>query len=194
MTFNLINIGLLSATLAACVSVLPEPVAPDALYSIEAKVSHVGLAHDIIIREPEAARLMAGQGLVSKSADGGLRMIPGIEWSGPATRQIQLAMIDSFQTGDAGNAVAPELGILADYELASRVSVLQLQGETAICEMVVSLIATHDRSLVARTVIRAQETATSRSSADRAAALKRAASECAAQASLFAIETLQTKP
>ena len=180
MTIKLINIGLLCTALTACVSVLPEPVAPDALYSVEASAAQAGLMHDVIVREPEAARLMAGQGMVSKGADGGLRMISGVEWSGPATRQIQLAIIDSFETSDAGNAVAPELGILADYELASRVSVLQLQGETAICEMVVSLIATRDRSLIAHAEITAQETARGRASADRAIALKQAASACAA--------------
>lgn len=194
MTLKLIGIGLLSAALTACVSVLPEPVAPDALYSVEAKTSLTGLQHDIIIREPEAARLMAGQGIVSKGEDGGLRMVSGVEWSGPATREIQLAIIDSFKTGEPGNAVPPELGILAQYELASRVSVLHLQGETAMCEMVVSLIATRDRSLIAHTEIAAQETASSRSSANRAVALQQAASACAAQASAFVIETLRDAP
>ena len=194
MTLKLISIGLLSAMLTGCLSVLPEPVAPDALYSVEAKTSLSGLQHDVIIREPEAARLMAGQGMVSRGADSGLRMVSGVEWSGPATREIQLAMIDSFKTGEPGNAVPPELGILAQYELASRVSELHLQGETAVCEMVVSLIATQDRSLIAHTEIAAQQTATSRSSADRAVALKQAASSCAAQASAFVIETLQDAP
>lgn len=194
MKNKLINIGLLCTALTACVSVLPEPVAPDALYSVEASATQSGLAHDVIVREPESARLMAGQGMVSKGADGGLRMISGVEWAGPATRQIQLAMIDSFETGEAGNAVAPELGILADYELASRVSVLHLQGDTAICEMVVSLIATRDRSLISHTEITAQQMAVSRSSADRATALKQAASACAAQASTFVIKTLREVP
>ena len=194
MNIKLINIGLLCTALTACISVLPEPVAPDALYGVEASTSQSGLAHDVIVREPEAARLMAGQGMVSKGADGGLRMISGAEWSGPATRQIQLAIIDSFETGEAGNAVAPELGILADYELASRVSVLHLQGETAMCEMVVSLIATRDRSLISHTEITARQMAGSRSSSDRATALKQAASACAAQASAFVIETLRDAP
>jgi len=194
MMIKLINIGLVCAALTACVSVLPEPVAPDALYSVDASTAQSGLAHDVIVREPEAARLMAGQGMVSKGADGGLRMISGVEWSGPATRQIQLAIIDSFETGAAGNAVAPELGILADYELASRISALQLEGEIAQCEMVVSLIATRDRSLIAHKEITAQETTRSRASADRATALKQAASACAAQASAFVIETLQAAP
>lgn len=194
MNIKLVSLSLLTGALTACVSVLPEPTAPDALYSVQANVEQTGLMHDIIIREPEAARLMAGQGMVSESADGGLRMVSGVEWSGAATRQIQLAIIDSFATGEAGNAVAPELGILAQYELASRMTALKLTGETAVCEMVVSVISTRDRSLVARTDIQARETASSRASADRALALRAAASDCAAQASLFVIDTLRDAP
>lgn len=191
MTMKLIGLGLVASLLAACVSVLPEPQAPDALYSIEANLEHAGLAHNITIREPEAARLMAGQGMVSEGANGGLRLIAGVEWSGPATRQIQFAMIDSFKTGEAGSAVAPEMGVLTPYEMASRLSALKLNGTRAVCEMKVTVIASVDRSLVAQTIVRAEQTATSSSSANRARALRVAASDCASQASQFAIETLQ---
>ncbi|MEL7108839.1 MAG: ABC-type transport auxiliary lipoprotein family protein [Pseudomonadota bacterium] len=191
MNLKWISISLAALSLSACVSVLPEPEAPDALYSVDANAAHAGLTHNIIVREPEAARLIAGQGMVSERVDGGLRLIAGAEWAGPATRQIQFAMIESFATGEAANAVAPELGIFTDYELASRLSHLQMQGERAVCEMTVSVIASSDRSLLARTVISADATATSQSATARAQALKSAASECAEQASLFAIATLR---
>ncbi|MEM7329775.1 MAG: ABC-type transport auxiliary lipoprotein family protein [Pseudomonadota bacterium] len=186
-----IVMALAVTSLAACVSVLPEPEVPDALYSIEAKVVHAGLAHDLIIREPESARLMAGQGMVSESPNGGLKLVPKAEWAGPATRQMQFAMIDSFKTGEAGSAVAPELGVMAKFELASRISGLKLNGVEAICDMKVSVIAARDRSLIAQTHVRAARTATSASAANRALALRDAASECASQASQFAIETLR---
>ncbi|MEM6557510.1 MAG: ABC-type transport auxiliary lipoprotein family protein [Pseudomonadota bacterium] len=191
MKMKLIGLGLATSMLAACVSVLPEPEAPDALYSIEAKAAHAGLAHDVTIREPESARLVAGQGMVSERGDGGLRMVSGAEWAGPATRQIQFAMIDSFETGESGSAVAPELGILTPYEVASRLSALKLNGTRATCEMKVTVIASVDRSLLDQTVVRAEQTATSNSSANRALALRAAASDCASQASLFVIETLR---
>lgn len=189
-----IGISLTALSLAACVSVLPEPEAPDALYSVEANAAHTGLAHDIIIREPEAARLIAGQGMVSERADGGLRLIGGAEWAGPATRQIQFAIIESFATGGDANAVAPELGIFTRYELASRLSRLQMRSDRAVCEMTVSVIALSDRSLMARTVISADSTASNSSATARAQALKSAASECAEQAAEFAIATLQNAP
>jgi ABC-type uncharacterized transport system auxiliary subunit len=191
MTLKLASFVLGASLLSGCVSVLPEPVGPDALYEVEATQDLSGLAHDLIVREPEAPRLMAGQGMVSEGADGGLRLIAGVEWSGPATRQIQLAMIDSFKTGEVGNAVLPELGVLADYELASQLSVLRLEGETAVCKMVVSLIETQGRSLLARRDILASEQASGGGASSRATALKTAASDCAMQASAFAIEQLQ---
>ena len=191
MTMKLFGIGVAASMLAACVSVLPEPEAPDALYSIEADVTLPGLAHNITIREPEAARLMAGQGMVSEGADNGLRLIAGAEWAGPATRQIQFAMIDSFKTGEAGSAVAPETGVLTPYELASRLSALKLTGTQAVCEMKVTIITSVDRALVAQRIVRAEQSASNSSVANRARALRAAASACATQASQFAIETLR---
>ncbi|MEL7039945.1 MAG: ABC-type transport auxiliary lipoprotein family protein [Pseudomonadota bacterium] len=182
------------AALAGCVSVLPEPEAPDALYSINAEQRFTTLSHNLVIREPEAARLIAGQALVSEGADGGLRMIPGVEWSGPATRQIQMAMIDSFDPGASASAFAPELGVLTDYELASRLSALHLREETAICQMVVNVISSRDRTLMARTEVMASAEASSRAARDRALALQQAASDCAAQASAFAINVLSAQP
>lgn len=190
MTKTFISIALLSAALTACVSVLPEPDVPDALFKVEANTTHPGLSQNLLVREPEAARLIAGQGMVSERSDGGLRLIAGAEWAGPATRQIQFAMIDSFSADADGHAVAPEIGAMAPYELASRIGDLKLNGERATCRLLVSIIRTDDRSLLARTEIEANSTARSRSSADRALALRAAASDCAAQASLFAIETL----
>ncbi|GAB5455688.1 MAG: hypothetical protein Hens2KO_19170 [Henriciella sp.] len=193
MNWKLSLIAASACFASACVSVLPEPTAPDALYSVDAAATYAGLSQDLIVREPEAPRLISGQNMISEGSDGGLRVVAGVEWSGPATRQIQLAMMNSFKLGEAGNAVLPELGILAQYELASELSALKLVGETGICEMAVSVIATRDRSLVARSKITAREQADSRSSSDRALALKDAASNCAAQATEFAINTLSER-
>jgi cholesterol transport system auxiliary component len=175
---------------SACVSVLPEPEAPEALYSIESDVEHAGLMHNVIIREPEAPRLVSGQSLISEGADGGLRVVPGVEWSGSATRQIQLAMVNSFKGGEPGNAVLPELGIVASYELASQLSVLRLQDQTGICEIDASLVSTIDRTLVAREQIRATERAGNDSPSARALALRAAAATCASRASAFVIDAL----
>lgn len=180
-----------SACLAtACVSVLPEPEAPEALYRVEAQSAYAGLSQDLIVREPEAPRLISGQNMISEGGDGGLRVVRGVEWSGPATRQIQLAIVNSFEIGETGHAVLPELGVLAPYELASQLKVLRLRGDTGVCEMTVSLISTVDRSLLARTEISSRQQASNGSARNRAGALRAAATNCAAQATEFAISAL----
>ncbi|MEL6861398.1 MAG: ABC-type transport auxiliary lipoprotein family protein [Pseudomonadota bacterium] len=187
MRIQLISALAAATALTGCLSVLPEPEAPDALYRIEAARDLSGLTQDLIIREPEAPRLMAGQGIVSEASDGALRLIPGVEWSGSATRQIQLAMIDSFTVGESGNALLPELGVIAPYEMASQLKALNLKGNRAVCTMTASVVATQGRQLVARSEISSQANAASNSGRDRALALREAASDCAVQAAEFAI-------
>ncbi len=190
MRHSTLSALILAPLLGACVSVLPEPSTPDALYRVEAQQKFEGLSHHLIIREPEAPRLIAGAGMVSEGADGGLRLIPGVEWSGSATRQIQLAMIDSFEVGQRGNAMLPEMGVLAGYELASQLKTLGLNGTTASCVMTVSVITTSNRDLLALAEVTAAEQSDSNSGRDRAAALRNVASRCAAQAAQFAVGVL----
>ena len=190
MRFQMISLLAAATALGGCVSVLPEPAAPDALYRIEAGKDQTGLSQDLIIREPEAPRLIAGQGIVSEASDGALRLVPGVEWSGGATRQMQLAMLDSFEIGGGGNAVLPELGIVAPFELASHLKELTLKGERAVCTMTATVVTTGDRGLVDRKEITSAVTATSGSARDRARALREAGSNCAAEAALFAIEVV----
>ncbi|NQY97183.1 MAG: membrane integrity-associated transporter subunit PqiC [Henriciella sp.] len=190
MRLSVISVLALAPLLSGCLSVLPEPATPDALYRVEAAQKFDGLSEHLIVREPEAPRLIAGQGMVSESADGGLRLVPSVEWSGSATRQIQLAMIDSFQVGDAGNALLPEMGVSAAFELGSQLKTLSLRGNTARCVMTLSLVTTGDRQLVALTEVSASKTAGSDRNRDRATALREAASDCAAQAAQFAISSM----
>lgn len=192
MRLSLISLILSGLTLSACISVLPEPTAPDALYRIDAVQNYTGLTKNVTVREPEAPRLIAGQGMVSEAGEGALRLIPGVEWSGSATRQLQLAMIDSFEVGDGGHALLPELGVIAPVELASQLKVFNLRGETAVCEMTVSVVKTGKRDLLARTEISARASAESGSGRARAIALRAVGADCAAQAANFAIETLST--
>lgn len=187
---SLIAFIALTPVLTGCLSVLPEPEAPDALYRIEATQKFEGLAHHLIVREPEAPRLLSGQGMVSEGSNGGLRLVPNVEWSGSATRQLQLAIIDSFKVGNQGNAILPELGVSARYELGSQLKTLNLKGDTAYCVMTLSLVTIGDRQLVALTEVSSSSRASSGSSRDRALALRTAASDCAAQAAQFAVASM----
>ena len=99
-------------------------------------------------------------------------------------------MVDSFEVGDSGNAILPELGISARYELGSQLKTLNLTGDTARCVMTLSLVTTRDRQLIALTEVSSSSTAASGSNRDRAIALREAASACAAQAAQFAVASM----
>lgn len=136
-------------TLAGCVSVLPEPEAPDALYRISAIGAPIALNQTVIIKEPEAPQIMSGRQMVREDAGGAIRLIPGTEWAGRSTRLLQLALVDSFG-GGRGSAVLPESGVDADYELSIRLTTLGFEGERAVCSGAASLIEGSTRKIVAQ--------------------------------------------
>ena len=188
------GVSALALALAGCVSVLPEPSTPDALYRIEARADGPALYASLEIREPEAPRLMAGAALVSEDFSGALRLIPGAEWAGPATRQIQLAVVDSFTLGEGGAAVLPESGVRTEYQLNSRVQTFGLVRDVAICELSANLIHAGDRKLIAQSKVLAERQPTSLKADDRAIALKAAAEECVAEMARFAVSALPSQP
>ncbi|MCF6328600.1 MAG: ABC-type transport auxiliary lipoprotein family protein [Henriciella sp.] len=177
-------------SVVGCVSVLPEPETPDALYRIEAAHMRQDLPVNLVVREPDAAQIVAGQALVSVDASGAMRLVRSVEWSGRSTRLLQLALIDSFlMTGD-GAALLPETAVTAQYELISRVRAFELRGEEAVCEFSVSVVDTGMHLLVEQAEVSAQRTARSDRAPARAAALKSAGEACVAQMAEFAATTL----
>ncbi len=177
-------------SVAGCVSVLPEPETPDALYRIEAAQMRQDLPVNLVVREPDAAQIVAGQALVSVDTSGAMRLVRSVEWSGRSTRLLQLALIDSFSMTGDGAALLPETAVTAQYELISRVRAFELRGEDAVCEFSVSVVDTGMHLLVGQAEVSAQRTARSDRAPARAAALKSAGEACVAQMAEFAATTL----
>ncbi len=193
MRAMLIGRGILFAaalSVAGCVSVLPEPETPDALYRIEAAQVRQDLSVNLVVREPDAAQIVAGQALVTVDASGAMRLVRSVEWSGRSTRLLQLALVDSFSMNGGGAALLPETAVTAQYELISRVQAFELRGEEAVCELTVSIVNTRIHGLVEQTEVSAQRTAQSDRAPARAAALKSAGEACVAQMAEFAATTL----
>ena len=178
--------GLMGAlTLSACVSVLPEPATPDALYRIQAQADGPVLSAGLTIREPEAPRVFSGAAMVSEDASGALRLVPGVEWAGPATRQFQLALVDSFaQAGES--AVLPESGVATRYELSSRFKTFGFMDGDAVCDISLTLIETASRARVKSGNVRLSEPVLERNASVRAQTLKTVAEQCVAGVSAFA--------
>ncbi|MEM0986187.1 MAG: ABC-type transport auxiliary lipoprotein family protein [Pseudomonadota bacterium] len=175
----------LALTVTACVSVLPEPETPEALYRIDVPVGAPRLATDVLIREPEAPRIFAGQAIASEGPDGGLKLVSGIEWADRSTQLLQDALIDAFDANGAGMALSSAGLSQADQSLEWRVVDLHFSDGQATCKLVVSLHDTAARRVVARDTISASITSRGRNNGARMSALKEAATNCVGQTADF---------
>lgn len=174
--------------LGACVSVLPEPEAPEALYRIEATTPPLSLDRTVLIREPEAPQIMSGRAMVREDAVGAMRLMPRVEWAGRSTRLMQLALVDSF-SGGPGGAVLPESGVGAEYEYAVRLTTLGFEGDDAVCSGTASLIEARTRKLVF------QDRVSVRNSADqgRPETLKQVSEACVSEFASLLSEALNSQ-
>ena len=165
--------GLLTVgCLAACVSVLPTPEAPAALFRMGPVTSiQIPLSANIIIREPEAPRVLAGQEIAAIDEDGAVRLIEGVEWTDTSTRLLQLALLDTLNTSGEGLAISPGAGAPAPYELDWRVSDLALDGQRARCSLELILLDGRTREPKRRYSVRHEANAASINNTDRALAL-----------------------
>ncbi|MEL7548106.1 MAG: ABC-type transport auxiliary lipoprotein family protein [Pseudomonadota bacterium] len=164
--------------LAACVSVLPEPEAPGGLYSVSAADQRVALSDNVVIREFEAPELVGGMAMVAEGPDGARRLVRSVEWSGRLTREMQMALIDSFDPNATGTALLPELGVSAPYRMVGRIQTLLLRGEVAECVATVSVTDGAARNLIGQQTVRATARAERDRGPERAQALKAAAESC----------------
>lgn len=196
MTPRLLKVTLLTSTLAAvsaCVSVLPAPQVPRALLRIEAANERPQLPVNLIVREPDAPQMLAGRALVSQDSSGANRLLPSVEWSGRATRQLQLALVDSFSVDGAGAALLPETGVAAQYTLTTRLQSFELHGDEAVCQV---SVAVHDMQLkpvfFEQSEVSARQLASDGSTRARANALKQAGEQCVREIARFAAEAIET--
>lgn len=178
--------GILAAgavALAGCVSVLPEPTAPGTLYRLDLTEPAARLRAHVLVREPEASRLIGGSGMVVEGTDGGLRLMAGAEWAGRASELMQVALIEALSDPAAeGMALSASTGAPADYELAWRIADLTLRGQDARCRLHLTLLDGRSREPLARTQADGVVGAASGDTQARARALKSAARACVADA------------
>ena len=82
--------GLAACSLAACVSVLPEPKVPQGLYRFAPMETTYDLDASVLIREPDASRLVAGRAIAAEDSSGAGRV------AGAGRRQGDCARDGSF--------------------------------------------------------------------------------------------------
>ena len=179
---------IVAASLAACVSILPEKKAPEGLYRFGPMEPMHSLDASIVIREPEASRLVGGRAIAAEDSDGALRLVKGVEWTDSATRMMQIALLDTLGGGDGGIAVASDTGAPTDYELAWRISDFTLSGTTARCRIEATLLEGRSRKVLAQANVSTTAIALDSRNAARAKALTDAGRACVSDVAAFVAE------
>ncbi|MEM1105836.1 MAG: ABC-type transport auxiliary lipoprotein family protein [Pseudomonadota bacterium] len=175
----------LVAALAGCVSVLPEQAVPNALYRIDRPAPVAGADFDTVVREPTSAQIFGGQGMVVQGADGGLRLIEGVEWAGRLTRLMQSGLVDALSGGGEGIAVTELSGVPGAREIVWRVADMTIIGDAAVCRLDVTVLDGRRRAPLADADIERTSPVAGRSGAERAAALSRVGAACLEAAAAF---------
>jgi len=178
---------------SACVSLLPEPMAPSTLVSLpadRATAPHLPLQADVAIFPPETSRAFAGADIAVRS-DQELVYLNDVRWSDAAPQLLQSALANALVLAEGpGRAVLGQVGAEVDYDLRWRIIDLSVSRELGPVrvDLQVSLIDAVSRRPVAQKRFTAEVSPAERSPRSRAAALARAAQQAADQVAVFVAE------
>jgi ABC-type uncharacterized transport system auxiliary subunit len=189
MKLRLAVVSLCFAT-AGCFSVLPEPEIPLALFSLpsdRAVAPADPLRADVSVFPPESSRAYAGADIAVRTGTE-LVYLPDVRWVDTAPRLLQLAVVDALSKAQgAGHAVTAQQGARVDYDVRWRIVDLSTSRETGPVnvEVLVSLLDSTTRRMVAQTTITATGSPADASPRARATALSIAAQSVADQVAAF---------
>ena len=176
--------------LAGCFSLVPEQEAPNALYRLGPVETDTQFAigHTVLVRQPEAPRILSGVHMTSRDDNNAIRLIRGVEWADRAPRLMQLTVLDYLGANGGGAAILPETGARADFELSWRVSEFSLQGNIAIGVAELTLLDGRTRKPLRQMTVTSRRTADSGQPSSRAQALAEAGRDLSRQAAGFIAE------
>jgi ABC-type uncharacterized transport system auxiliary subunit len=183
-----------AASLSGCVSVLPEPVVPDALISLPAEramAPSAPLKADVNVFPPDASVAFAGLDIAVRDQQE-IVYLTSMKWSDTPARLLQSAVVNALSAGQGpGRASSAQLGVRSDYDVRWRLIDLSVSkgAGPAVAAAQVSVASSKDRRIIAQKTIRAEAPSASAKPRDRAAALAVASQSLADQIAAFVTET-----
>jgi len=188
--------------LAGCISLLPEPPPPSAIYSLRAgPVEPLGGAPKplvLAVAEPTAPRSVSGADIVWRR-DSTIAFMEGAVWDGAAPDLLQAMLVDVMdRRGGVRAVVRAGGGVRADAEVRWDILAFEVVEDgsrlEARIETVAQLLTLRDRMVVAHARFDATAPISSRSGRAAAAALERVATEAAIKTADWAVATAQVQP
>lgn len=172
------------ALTAGCVSVLPEPAAPDALLELpdsRARAPASALNADVVVYPPDSNRAFAGVNIPVRDEQE-LVFLSKMRWADVAPRLLQEAVVNALSKAEGeGQAATAELATRGEYDLRWRIVDMSVARDTGPVSVLVeaSLVETLSRRIVAQERLTATRQPASASAQERAAALALAAQDVA---------------
>lgn len=189
----------LALGLSACISVLPDPVIPQALISLpadRAQAPEAPLLADVNVFSPDASRAYSGVDIAVRTEQE-LVYLADVRWVDAAPRLLQGAVVDALsKAAGEGMANPAQLGARADYDLRWRIVDFSVGRETRPVRVAVeaNLVESRTRRVVAQQDFAAEGSPASSTPRDRAAALAIAAQTVADQVAAFAAGAAEAVP
>lgn len=173
--------------LSSCVSLVPEPEVPSALYQIGPieVAGNFGFSGSVLVREPDAPRILMGSDIVARDSAGSIRLVQDAEWIDRAPRLLQMALLDYLASDTSGIAISPAVGSRADYELSWRLSDFALEGTIAVARAELTLLDGKTRKPLKQLTVSSQSQADAENAPARAKALATAGQDIVRQAADF---------
>ncbi|MEJ0059472.1 MAG: ABC-type transport auxiliary lipoprotein family protein [Terricaulis sp.] len=184
-----------TVALAGCVTLLPEPPPPPALFVLEAgnvqRVEGAPVDAVISVAQPGGERAILGADLIWRTGDS-LAYVNQVQWSGRADARLQALLVETISRQGRARAAVRSGSAQSDYEV--RWDVLDFEvvesggGFSAHFSADVKIVDT-GRRVLASEIITAEAPVSSRSSSAAADGLARAAREGSARIALLAADT-----
>jgi cholesterol transport system auxiliary component len=187
------SVACLALLLSGCVSILPEPVIPEALIALpadRAMASASPLRADIVVFPPDATKAYSGVDIAVRT-DQEIIYLSAVRWVDSAPRLLQGAVIDALvRSGGEGRAVPAQLAARGDYDLRWRIVDLSTGKDSLPVHVVVdaNLVDSGTRRILQQKRFETTGTPRSGSARDRAAALALAVQQASDQVASFVAE------
>lgn len=178
--------------LGGCISLLPEPPPPPAMYVLEAQdvqpLQGAPIEAVIAVSEPAGERAILGADLIWRTGDS-IAYVDQTQWSARAAEALQQTLVETLARQGRFRSAVRSGEAQADYQIRWDVLDFEVREDTMTARFVADVrLVARGRQIVASRIISAEAPVSSRSSAVAANALARAAREGSARIGEFAAE------
>lgn len=178
--------------LGGCISLLPEPPPPPALYVLEAQgvqpLPGAPIDAVIAVAEPTGERAILGADLIWRTGDS-IAYVGQTQWSSRASEALQQTLLETLLRQGRFRSAARAGEAQAEYQIRWEVLDFEVREETMTARFVADVrLVARGRQILAQRIVSAEAPVAGRSSALAANALARAAREGSARIGEFAAE------